>query len=270
MEEWTTYFKALLGGMEKTVKGEGRKVVAGDNDIGNGISREEVNETIAKIKINKATGDDGMEIEAVKYGGERVRKEVWKICNKFWSGEGWPKGWRTGLVDPLMKKGEGVKEEEYRGITLIPVGYKIYAEVVRRRLEEQREEKESIPHNQTGFRNGMGTMDNIHTLNYVAIRNLGWKKGKLIALFLDLKAACDSVNRRVLWKGMRERGVNEGLIERITEIFVETRIRVIIGEQKGEIFWTGRGLRQGCALSPLLFRTLLAHLEERMGRRIKR
>ena len=40
MEEWTTYFKALLGGVEKRVKGEG-----------NGISREEVNEGKFIVKI---------------------------------------------------------------------------------------------------------------------------------------------------------------------------------------------------------------------------
>ena len=41
MEEWTTYFKTLLDGVEKRVKGEGRKEVVGDKDEGNGISREE-------------------------------------------------------------------------------------------------------------------------------------------------------------------------------------------------------------------------------------
>ena len=62
---------------------------------------------------------------------------------------------------------------------------------------------------------------------------------------------------------MRERGVNEGLRERINEIYVEARIRVRIGEQKGEFFW----LRKGCPSSPLLFNILLADLEERMGKR---
>ena len=199
-----------------------------------------------------------------------MRKEIWKICNKVWREEGWSEGWRTGLVVLLIKKGQGVKVEEYREIRLMPVGYKVYAEVLRRRLEEQLDEKESIPHNQTGFRKGMGTIDNNYTLNYLVNRNLGMKKGKLIALFVDFKAALESVNRRVLWKGMRERGVNEGLIEKIKAIFVKTRIRVRIGEQEGDISWTGRGLRQGCPFSPLLFSILLADLKEWMGRRGKR
>ena len=82
LRQWTEKFKALLGGVEKRVNGEGRKEVEGDKDEGNGISREEVNEAIARIKGNKATGEDHMESAIVKYGGEGVRKEMWKICNK--------------------------------------------------------------------------------------------------------------------------------------------------------------------------------------------
>ena len=35
-----------------------------------------MNEAIARIKINKATGEDDMEIQAVKYGENGVRKEI--------------------------------------------------------------------------------------------------------------------------------------------------------------------------------------------------
>ena len=90
--------------MENRVKGEGRKEVEGDKDEGNGVSREEVNEAISRMKRNKAAREDDIEIKAVKYGGQGVRKEIWKICNKVWRGEGWPEGWRTGLVVPLIKK----------------------------------------------------------------------------------------------------------------------------------------------------------------------
>ena len=49
----------------------------------------------------------------------------------------------------------------------MPISYKVYVEVLRKRLEDQVEEKGSILHNQTGFRMGMGTVDNIFVLNYL-------------------------------------------------------------------------------------------------------
>lgn len=37
--------------------------------------------------------------------------------------------------------------------------------------------EEIIPQNQMGFRKGMGTVDNIYVLNYIANRQLGRKEG---------------------------------------------------------------------------------------------
>lgn len=69
-----------------------------------------------------------------------------------------------------------------------------------------------IPPNQTDFRKGVGTIDNIYVLNYLVNRQLEKKKGKMMALFIDVKAAFDSVDRGVLCKAMRERGIREGLM----------------------------------------------------------
>ena len=30
-----------------------------------------------------------MENEALKFGGGRVREEIWELCNKVWRGDGW-------------------------------------------------------------------------------------------------------------------------------------------------------------------------------------
>jgi len=46
----------------------------------------------------------------------------------------------------------------------------------------------------------------------------------------------------------------------------ETRSRVKIGEELGKGFWTARGVRQGCPLSPILFNLLVADLEEELGK----
>ncbi|XP_043468318.1 uncharacterized protein LOC122502364 [Leptopilina heterotoma] len=210
-----------------------------------------------------------MEAESIKFGGEVVESEMWRIINMIWGGKGWPEDWKTGLIVPIIKKGEGNKVGEYRGVTLMPAGYKVYAEVVRKRLEDKVEALGCIPDNQTGFRKGMGTLDNIYVLNYLVSRNLGRKGGKLMATFVDIKAVFPSVNRGLLWEVLKERGVEQGLVERIKEFYEDTRERVKIGKKLGKVFWLGRGLRQGCPLSPLLFNVLMSDLEEKMYKRGK-
>lgn len=72
------------------------------------------------------------------------------------------------------------------------------------------------------------------------------------ALFVDMKATFDSVDRRILYKAMGERGIREELIKRVSVVLKETKSRVKVGGEMGESFWTARGVRQGCPLSPML------------------
>lgn len=55
------------------------------------------------------------------------------------------------------------------------------------------EKKKIIPQTQTGFRKGMGIMDNVYILNYLINRQIERKKGKLNAMFVDLKAMFNMV-----------------------------------------------------------------------------
>lgn len=61
-----------------------------------------------------------------------------------------------------------------------------------------------------------------------------------MVLFVDLKAAIDSLDRGVLLQTMRGRGVRKGLVERVGEILRETS-KVRVGGEMGENFWTARG-----------------------------
>lgn len=60
--------------------------------------------------------------------------------------------------------------------------------------------------------------------------------------------------------------MKKGLVRRVEEILKETRSKARIGKRVEENFWTAKGVRQGCPLSPLLFNILLADIEEEMGR----
>lgn len=61
----------------------------------------------------------------------------------------------------------------------------------------------------------------------------------MVGLLVDLKAAFDLVNRGELIRAMMERGVREGLVERV-EILRETKSRIRVGGQ-----WGGNFGRQG-------------------------
>jgi len=54
----------------------------------------------------------------------------------------------------------------------------------------------------------MGTLDNIYVLNFLINTQVKKKGGKLITLFVNLKAAFDSVGN--IGGGLRQRGVREG------------------------------------------------------------
>lgn len=72
-----------------------------------------------------------------------------------------------------------------------------------------------VPQNQAGFRRDMGTMDNVYIVNYLINRQLSRNSGKLVALFVDLKAAFDSVDREILVRSLKGRGGKRGVSEKM-------------------------------------------------------
>lgn len=83
---------------------------------------------------------------------------VWEFCNSIWRGEGWLEDWKEGMIIPIVKEGGGEGVGDYRGVTLMPTLYRVYVAILAERLREEVEKKGIVPHNQTGFRERMGTI----------------------------------------------------------------------------------------------------------------
>jgi hypothetical protein len=69
-------------------------------------------------------------------------------------------------------------------------------------------------------------------INYLINKQLGRRKGRLVALFVDLKAAFDFVAKGVLIEAMKQRGIREGLVKRVEKVMRKTKSRIRMG---GEI-----------------------------------
>jgi len=68
--------------------------------------------------------------------GEEMKKWAWEICRRVWRREDWPDQWREGEIVPILKKGDGERIENYRGVTLMPSMYKIYT-ILAERLKKR-------------------------------------------------------------------------------------------------------------------------------------
>ena len=78
-------------------------------------------------------------------------------------------------------------------------------------------------------------------------------------LFTDFKKADDSFRREVLYNILMEFGIPKKLIRLIKMCLTETYSRVRVGKSLSDMFSTRNGLKQGDALSPLLFNLALEY-----------
>lgn len=127
--------------------------------------------------------------------------------------------------------------EDHRGITLLSTAYKVYASVSANRLEKEIEGSNMIPESQVGFRKRRGVTDTIYCLNYLVGREIG-KDRKVVAALIDLRAAFDSVDRRIMRRRLEECEVSKNLRERIMETYEETKCVVKVNGNCGKSFWT--------------------------------
>ena len=56
------------------------------------------------------------------------------FLNVCWIYENIPEEWRTAIVIPVYKKGDGNNPDNYSGISLLNTGYKIYSKIIAKRL----------------------------------------------------------------------------------------------------------------------------------------
>ena len=174
------------------------------------------------------------------------------LINICWKFGHIPEEWRVAKVYPIFKKGDQQDCNNYRGISILNVCYKIYASILKNRLNVIMES--IISEAQNGFRKGRSCTDCTFTASQIIEKHREYNIPTYM-LFIDFEKAFDQVNRNKLWGIMKQKGIPQHLITAIKSLYVENQIKIETRSNKKEdlVATINKGVRQGCPLSPSLF-----------------
>ena len=121
-----------------------------------------------------------------------------------------------------------------------------------------------LPDVQAGFRKGRGTRDQIANILWIIEKAREFQKN-IYFCFIDYAKAFDSVDHNKLWKILKEMGIPDHLTCLLRNLYAGQEATVRSGHGTTDWFQIGKGVCQGCILSPCLFNFYAEHIMRNAG-----
>ena len=215
-------------------------------------SLSEVREVVGNLGTCKAAGFDHIPNEAIKQGPEELQNLMVILFNRVKASGCMPSAWRRGRLVLIHKRGPTTKIGNYRPLTVLTSMSSVYTKVLNARLVKVVEMHELLGEIQHGFRRTRSGADCSFVLNTV-LWKASAKNKKVHLAFLDIAKAYDTVDRSILWRELKKMGFGGRFLREIQGLYDGDFVMSEINGVTTRPVYLGRGLRQGCSLSPLLF-----------------
>ena len=154
---------------------------------------------------------------------------------------------------PIPKKGNAKEHSDYCTVALISHASKVKLKILQARLQHSSQYVNcELSHVQGGFRKARGTRDQIASIHWIIEKAREFQKC-IYFCFIDYAKAFDCVDNNKLWKIIQEMGISDHLTCLLRNLYAGQEATVRTGHGTTECFQIGKGIRQGCILSPCLF-----------------
>ena len=115
------------------------------------------------------------------------------------------------------------------------------------------------PDVQAGFRKGRGTRGQIDNIHWITEETREFQKN-IYFCFIDYTNTFDHIVHNKLCKILQEMGITYHLPCFLRNLYVGQKVTVRTGHRTTDWFRIGKGVHQGCILSPCLFNLYAEHI----------
>ena len=119
-----------------------------------------------------------------------------------------------------------------------------------------------LPDVQAGFRKGRGARGQIANIRWITEKAREFQKN---ICFIEYAKAFDCVDHNKLWKILKEMGIPDHLICLLRNLYAGQEATVRTERGTTDWFQIGKGVLQGCILSPCLFNSYGEYIMQNPG-----
>ena len=201
---------------------------------------------LESITMNKASGGDGIPVELFQILKDDTVKALHSICQEIWKTQQWPQDWKRSVFIPIPKKGNAEEYSDYCTIALISHGSKVMLKILQERLQQY--VNCELPHVQAGFRKAKGTRDQIATSSGSLKKQQNSRKTSVSALLIISKPLTLWIT--INWKILKDMGNQTTLAASLKTCMQVRKQQLELDMEQQDWFQIGKGVHQGCILSP--------------------
>ncbi|PJE78122.1 hypothetical protein CI610_02944 [invertebrate metagenome] len=257
--------------MEKRIKMLKSSIHSDENlFLRDNFTFSEINLICKNLKSGKAGGHEGLVYEHIKYAGHSVINHIQNLFNLVVKHEYIPKSWKHGIIVTMYKGHRKPKDDpnSYRGITLLPVFFKMFEVAIAKRISYVIESDVFPNKQQSAYQKNLCSLCTAFNLQECIYYNME-NGSDVYVSFLDSSKAFDTV-----W--------HDGLLAKLYDIGLTGKVwnilKFMYTDINSSVFFNGlisapgkmeRGILQGGALSAkmyLIFINDLLDEVERCGR----
>lgn len=202
--------------------------------------------------LDTKSGSDDINAQILKDGFEVIGETLLELINTSLEKGEMPHSWKESLVVPIEKVAGTDKAEEYRPINMLPIYEKTLELTVKEQLLDYISENNILVPEQSGYRKNHSCETALNLL-LAKWKECLEKKLKVVAVFLDLKRAFETISREKLVSTLAKYRISGTALKwfstYLSHRYQRTKFNSVISGAKE----TQYGVPQGSVLGPILF-----------------